>query len=148
MLEIWPKVKRMTWSERIVLHSSPTVSSSWTHLWYFDRSILSLSNVIAEKLLVTSNDLKWPLRNEEGSLAAIFRFRASTLSETRCLRVFQMVFVQKKRFSIFPHWHNGFSLSDNGEVAKLTWSCVIDIKIPRYKHYECCYRYQSLKISR
>ena len=53
ILKIWPKVKVMIWPENFMLHISRCVSSAYTHLWYFHRSNLSLSTVIAEKLLVT-----------------------------------------------------------------------------------------------
>ena len=43
---------------------------------------------------------------------------------------------------------NSLPLTYNGEVAKLTWPWVTDIKIPRYAFYGYCYVYQSLKVSR
>ena len=58
--------------------------------------------VIAEKLLVTFHDLTRPRGHEEGSLVAIFRFRAPSLPETRCLSILNG-FVQNMRLSIFPH---------------------------------------------
>ena len=61
MLKIWPQVKVMTWSEKVMLHISRSVSSAWTHLWCFKRSNLSLSKFIAEKNswwpFITWNDL-------------------------------------------------------------------------------------------
>ena len=60
---------------------------------------------------------------------------------TRCLRGFQMVFFQKRRLWFSP-------IDFDGEVAKLTWPWIIDIKIPRYKFYQNWYGYQSLKVSR
>ena len=80
---IWPQVKVMTWSEKIMLHINRSVWSAWTHLWYFHCSSWSLSKIIAEKLLVTFHDLTWPWRHGEGSLAAIFQFRVSSLPVTR-----------------------------------------------------------------
>ena len=62
----------------------------------------SLSKVIAEKLLVTFHDLKWPRRHDERSQIAIFRFRLSSQPITLCLRVFRMAFVQKRRLSFSP----------------------------------------------
>ena len=57
-------------------------------IWCFYRSSLSLSKVIAEKLLVTFHDLKWSRWHEgRGSLVAIFRFRVSSLPVTRCVSV-------------------------------------------------------------
>ena len=56
------------------------------------------------KLPVTFHDLKRPWSHDEGLLGAVFRFRVSSLPETRCLRVLRMVFVQKKRLSIVSHW--------------------------------------------
>ena len=94
----------MTWSEKVMLHISRSVSSAWTHLWCFHRSSWSLSKVIAEKLLVTFHDLKWPWRHGNGSLVAIFRLSVPSLPVTRCLRVFRMVFFQKRRLSFFSHW--------------------------------------------
>ena len=46
-----------TWLEKLMLHISRSVSSSWTHQRCFHCFSLSLSRVIAEKLLVTSHDL-------------------------------------------------------------------------------------------
>ena len=74
-----------------------------TSMVFLHCSSLSLSKGIAEKLLVTFHDLKWPCRHQERSLVAIFRFRVSSLPVTRCLRVFQIVFVQKRRLSILSH---------------------------------------------
>ena len=51
-----------------MLHISQFVSSAWTHTWCFHCSSLSLSKGIAEKLLVTFHDLKWPRWHGEGSL--------------------------------------------------------------------------------
>ena len=104
MLKIWPQVKVMTWPEKVMLHISRSASSAWTHLWCFHRSRWFLSKVIAEKLLVTFPDLKWPWRLDEGSPVTIFRLRKSILPITRCFRVFWMVFVQKRRLSFFSHW--------------------------------------------
>ena len=114
----------MTWSEKVIFHNSRSVLSSWTHLWCFHRSSLSLSKAIAEKLLVTLHDLKWPLRHDERSLVAIFQFGVSSLPANRYLRVFRMVFVQKIPFYCLP-------LTHNGEVAKSTWLWVTDIKIQK-----------------
>ena len=114
MLKIWPQVKVMTWPEKIMLHISRSVSSAWTHLLCFHRSSLSLSKVILEKLLVTFHGLKWPWWHAEGSSIAIVRLRVSILPLTRCLSVFWMVFVQKRRLLIF------IPLTYNGEVTKLS----------------------------
>ena len=80
----------------------------------FIASSWSLSKVIAEKRLTTWNDLKWPKRHNESSLVAIFRLWVSSLPVTRCLGVFRMGLVQKKRRSIFSNW-----LIGNWEVAKI-----------------------------
>ena len=96
----------MTWSEKVMLHIDWSVLSAWTHLWCFHRSSWSLSKVIAEKLIVTFHDLKWPWGHDEGSLVTIFWLRMSTASlpVTRCFRVFRMVFVQKRLLSFVSHW--------------------------------------------
>ena len=86
-----------------MLYISRSVSSALTHLRYFHRSSLFLSKVIAGKLLVTFRDLKYPWRHDEGSLVAIFRLGVSSLLLIQCLRVFRMVFVQKRRFSFLSH---------------------------------------------
>ena len=117
----------MTWSERVMLYISRSVSSSLNTSMAFYCSSLSLSKVVADKLLVTFHDMKWPWRHDEESLVTIFRFGVLNIPVNhRCLRVFRMFFVQKRCLSIFP-------LTYNGEVAKLTWPWVSDIKIPRYK---------------
>ena len=76
-----------------------------TNLWCCHRSSLSISKVMAEKLLLTFLDPKWPRRHEEESLVAIFRLRVSNILVTRCLRMFRMVFVQSSRLTIFSDWH-------------------------------------------
>ena len=43
----------MTWSGKVMMHISLSVSSAWAHLWCFHCSSLSLSKVIGKKLLVT-----------------------------------------------------------------------------------------------
>ena len=102
--------------------------SDWLRLWCFHRSSLSQSKVIAEKLLVTFHDLKWPWRHQEGSLVAIFRFMVSIISVTRCLWVFGIVFVQKRRLSILSHC----LIMERSQIWRLTWPWITDIKIPRY----------------
>ena len=87
-----------------MLYSGRSLSSVWTHLWYFHRSSLSISKVIAEKLLATFHDLKWPWGYEEGSLVAIFRFKIPLLPVARRLRVLRILFVKKRRLSIFSRW--------------------------------------------
>ena len=52
---------------------------------------------------MTFHDLKWPWRHDEGSPVTIF-LRVSILPVTRCLKVFWMVFVRKRRLSFFSHW--------------------------------------------
>ena len=106
MLKIWPQVKVMTWSEKFMLHISRSVSSAWTHLWCFHRSSLSLSNVIAKKLLVTFHDLKdiGDMMMGHWLQLAICCFGVSILPASRCWRVIRMVFVQSRRLSIVSHW--------------------------------------------
>ena len=140
MFQIWPQVKIITWSQKVMLHASRSVSSAWTHQWCFHRSSLSLSKTIAEKLLVIFHDLEWPWWHDERSLVAIFRFGVSSLTVNRCLRVFGMVFGQKRRRSNLSHW---FIM----EVAKLTWLWVTDTKTPWCTFYRYCNGYQSLKVS-
>ena len=104
MSKIWPKVKVMTWSEKVILHISRSVSWTWIHIRRFHRYSLSLSSYYRKKRLVTVHDLWWFRAHEEGSLVAIFRFRASSLPVYRCLIVFGMMFVQNGRLSISSHW--------------------------------------------
>ena len=93
-----------------------------------------------KKLLVTLvlHNLKWLWRHEEGSPVAIFRVRVPSLPVTRRLRVFRMVFVQKRCLSIFAHWLI-MKRSQN-------WSEVTDNKIPRCIFHRYCNSYQSLKV--
>ena len=111
------KIKVITWSKKVMLHISWSVLSSWTHLRCFYRSSLFLSNYYCRKTVrMTFHDLKWSLGHKERSLVSIFRFRVSILPVTWCWRVFRVVFVQKRRLSIFSHW-----LTYNGDVTKLMW---------------------------
>ena len=61
------------------------------NIWCVFIALAGLSKVISEKLLMTFHDLKLPLGHEECSLFAIFGFRVSSLSATRCWGVFRMV---------------------------------------------------------
>ena len=133
----------MTWSEKVMLHSNRSVWSAWTYLWCFHRSSWSLSKVIAEKLLVTFLDLKWPWRHDESSLVAIFRFEVSSLpiNDVVCLSVSNGFRPEEVPF-------NFLLLTCNDEVVKLTWPWVTHIKISRYTFYRCCYGCQSLNVSR
>ena len=70
------------------------------------------------------------------SLVAIFRFRVSILSVTRCLRVFQMVFVQKRRLSIFSRLIMARSQK---------WS---DLRSPISKFRDACFIYTVTYINR
>ena len=80
-----------------MLHISRSVSSAWTHLWCcFHRSSLSLSKVIAEKLLVTFHDLEWPRRrlvNNSTLIESIHMNRMNTL--THCDWIGWMIFGQR-----------------------------------------------------
>ena len=131
-----PKVK-------VILYISQSVSSAWTHLlvWCLHCSSLSLSKVIAEKLLVTFPDRKWPRRHEEGWLVTIFRFRVSSLPVTRRLSVSNVFRPKDAPINFLPFTYNG-------EVAKLTWAWVTDIKTPRHIFHRCCYGYQLSKMPR
>ena len=116
----------MDWSEKVMLRISRSLWSSWIHLWCFHCSNCSLSKVIAEKMLVTFQDLKWPWPHGERSLVVIFRLRASSLPVTRCLRVFRMAFFQKRHLSFS-------SIDSNGEVTKLTWPWVTDPWVTQFR---------------
>ena len=141
MLKIWPKVKIMIWSEKVTLHIGWSVFSFWTHICM----LFFIAQACLYQKLFLNNCwwpfmiwvLKWPWRHEEGLLVATFLFRVSSLSAARYLRVFRMVFVQKRHLSIFSHW-----LIPNGEVTKLAWPWVIDIKFPRCKFYRYLLRRQ------
>ena len=74
------------------------------------------------------------------SLVTTFRFRVSILPVIRCLSVSNGFLPKEAPFIFLP-------LPYNGEVAKLTWPWVTDIKIPRYTFYKYWYGYQSLKVS-
>ena len=43
ILKTWPRVKVMTWPEKVMLHISRSVSLSWTHLRCLNRSSITLS---------------------------------------------------------------------------------------------------------
>ena len=93
----------MTWSEKVVLHISPSILSAWTHLSYLHCCSLSYSKVMAEKLLVTFmtwNDLGIMRREVTG---LNFLIQDVNFSCNPIVRVFRMVFVQKRRLSIFSH---------------------------------------------
>ena len=138
----WPQVKVMTWPEKVMLHISRSAWSTWTHLWSFHRSSWSLSKVIPEKLLVTFHDLKWPWWHDEGSSVALFRLRVSSLPPTRCLRVFWMDFVQKRRFSFLSRWLIMERLQNWPELR----SPISNFRDKRFFRYR--YGYQSLKVLR
>ena len=104
MLKIWPQVKVMTWSEKVMLHINQFVSSAWTHLLCFHRSSWSLSKVIPEKLLWSS--MTW---NDLGDMVqGAFGHNIPTQGvNSTCNLMFEsfwMVFVQKRRLSFFSRW--------------------------------------------
>ena len=151
-----------------MLYISRSVVSTWTHLMHFHCSSIALSKNITEKLLVTFHDLQRPRRQKERSLITTFRFKVSMLHVSACLRVFSMVFVQKRHHSIFlPSWFkmerlqnirdltysyqlflihsHSFSFFNSFLLLLLNILLLLDAITLRYSYY---YSYQSLKISR
>ena len=95
-------VKVMTWPEKsMCILGDAYCQPQHTNLTCFHRFSMSTPKVTAEKLLVTFHDLRWPQRHKEGSPIAIYRFRVSSLPETRCLRVLGIVSIQNRRLSFF-----------------------------------------------
>ena len=80
--------------------------------------------------MVTFRDLKWPWWHDEGSPVTIFRLRMSILPVVRCLRVFWMVFVQKRRLSFFSPWlimERSQNWPDiRSPISKFRYVCFID----------------------
>ena len=120
----------MTWSENVMLHTSQSVWSSWTHLWCFHRS---------------AGDLLWPKMTLATWRGVTGHNSRTQGANSTCNTMFESVlngFCPKETPFIF------LPLTYNGEVAKLTWPWVTDIKIPRYIFYRYWYGYQSLEVSR
>ena len=142
MLKIWPQVKVMTWSEKFMLHTNRSVSSSSTHLRCFHRFSLPLSKVIAEK---TAGDLSWP----EMTLETWWRVTGRNIRiqgvKPPCKPMFESVsnvFCPKEApFNFLPFTYNG-------EVAKLIWPSVTDIIISRWTFYRYCSGCQMLQVLR
>ena len=129
----------MIWSEKVMLHTSRSVSSDWTHLWCFHHSRWSVKSY-CRKQLVNFYALKRPWRHDEGSLVAIFRLRVLSLPVARCSRVFRVVFVQKRRLPFFSNWlimERSQNWPDLGSQIQILWQTF-------YRH---CYGYQWLKVS-
>ena len=148
MWKIWPKMKVMTWSEKVMIscHSYQSihiVDLNTSHA--FHCYSLSLSKAFAEKQLVTFQDQRWLRGHEEASLAAFFRSRVSISPVTpQCLKVLRMVFVQKRHFSSFHRW-----LTYNGRDRKIDLTLGHQCKnFQIYIFYSQCYCYQYLKVSR
>ena len=137
MRKIWPKVKVIIWSDKVMLNFSRSLTSPWTHFRCFHRSSLSIKSY-CRKLLVIFHDLKWPWRHDEGVTSHIpIRGVKST-----CKLMNSNGFRPKEvPFNFLP-------LTYNGEVAKLTSLRITDIKILRLTFYRYCYGNQLLKISR
>ena len=60
-VENWPKVKVITWLEKVMLHISWSVSSSWTYrtyLWCFHSLVCLYQSWLPKK---TAGDLSWPI---------------------------------------------------------------------------------------
>ena len=94
---------------------------------------------------MTFHDLKWPwpLATWRGVTGRNIPSLGVTYT---CNPLFERVlngFLPKEAPLIFLPLTLG-----EGEVAKLTWPRVTDIKIPRYIFYRSWYGYQSLKVSR
>ena len=134
----------MTWSEKVMLHTSRSVSLVWPHLLCFHRSRLVS---IKSYSLKSAGNLSWP-----GMTLATWRGVTGRNIPTQgvnfiCNLMFESVsngFRPKEVPFIF------LPLTYNGEVAKLNWCLVTptDIKTPRYTFYRYWYGYQSLIVSR
>ena len=127
MLKIWPQVKVMTWPERsscisVDPHRRPK------HIYGVFIALAGLYQKIFPKNCwwpsMTWNDLgdmtrghrtqysdsgckvyiQWWWWDGRAVTFASVDQRLSPLHPTRCLRVFSMVFVQKRRLSFFSHW--------------------------------------------
>ena len=86
-----------------MLHISWCVSSAWNIYGIF-IALTCLYEKLLPKHCLEPFMTSWPQGHEVGSLVTIFRFRVSILPAAQCLRVFRMIFVQKRRLSIFSHW--------------------------------------------
>ena len=114
----------MTWAEKAMLYISRSVSRP-EHICGVFIALAGLSKVIAKKLLVTFHGLKWPW-----PLATCWRVTGRNIStlciNSTCNPIFESLsngFLLKQAPFIFSRWLIGY-----GEVAKLTWPWVIDIK--------------------
>ena len=84
----------------VIKDLSKTPEASWRVKNTF--AVTTYPNI--DRANVSFHDLTWPLGHMEGSLVASFHFSVSSLPEVRCLRVFRMMLVQKRRQQIFSHW--------------------------------------------
>ena len=124
MLKIWPKVKVITWSEKVMLHISRSVSSAWRHKWSCHRSILSLSKVLP-------NNCWWPLMTWNG-LVTLETWGGLTGENIMIQGVDSTCNLNFK--SVSNVCLSIFSVHLYGKAAKVTWPWVTGIKIPRYTY--------------
>ena len=125
ILKIWPQVKVMTF-EKVILHISWSASSVWIHHTY--GVFIALAGLY-QKLLPENC---WWLLCPEMTFTTWRGVTGRNIStqgvKTTCNPMFESVsnvFCPKETPFIF------LPLTYNGEVAKLTWPWVTDIKIPR-----------------
>ena len=124
-------------SQRLVLHLNRSVSSAWTLLWCFHFLVCLYQKLLSK----TVGDLSWPAMTSVAWWGVTGRNCPIHGVKFTCKLMFESV-------------SNGFRpkvaliMDFNGEVTKLTWPEVADIKILRFTLYSYCYGYQSLKVAR
>ena len=136
------KIKNVIWECQSVC----IVGLSTSMVFFIALVLVSIKSycrkTAGDHLLWLEITLATPRATRRGVPGRKFRLRVSNLPVTRCLRVFRLSngFRPKKAPFIF------LTLTYNGEVAKLTWPYVTDIKNPRQKIHRYRYRYQSIKV--
>ena len=87
-------------------HKYRSVLTAWTHLKRFNRSSLSLSKGITEKLLGAFHDLRWPREKEEGLY--FLSFQGVKFTYILTFESFNNIFYLKEAtFNFLPSAYNG-----------------------------------------
>ena len=95
-----------------------------------------------KKMLVTFHDLKWPWRHDERVAGRNILTQNVKSTGNPMFQSVSNGFRPKEAPFIF------LPLTNNGRVAKLTWTKVTGIKIQRNTFHRYRYGYKSLKVSR
>ena len=102
--EVWPRVKVMTWLKKAILHIGRSVSTWQTQWTCFEVCILFQSNVIAQKLQLTSDDVTWPWMPVRWVTGAKFHLHRQCSAYWSCTWAYLLKNTSLKDIWNLSHW--------------------------------------------